>query len=39
MKVQLTVSESCDQAEKAWRGAAAEREPDFSVMSLADSIC
>lgn len=42
MKVQLPVSESCapcDQAEKAWRSVAAEREPDFSVMSLADSIC
>lgn len=38
MKVQLLVSEACapcDQAEKVWRGVAAERELDFSVVDLA----
>lgn len=37
MKVQLLVSDACapcDQAEKVWRGVAAERELDFSVVNL-----
>ncbi len=39
MKVQLLVSDACtpcDQAEKVWRGVAAERELDFSVVNLAE---
>ena len=38
MKVQLLVSDACvpcAQAEKVWRGVAAERELDFSVVDLA----
>jgi len=37
MKVQLLVSDACDpcdQAEKVWRGVAAELELDFSVVNL-----
>lgn len=37
MKVQLLVSDSCapcDQAEKIWRGVAAERGLDFTVVAL-----
>ena len=37
MKVQLLVSDACDpcdQAEKVWRSVVAERELDFSVVSL-----
>ncbi len=37
MKVQLLVSSGsapCDQAEQVWRGVAAERELDFSVVNL-----
>lgn len=37
MKIQLLVSDACDpcdQAEKVWRGVAAELELDFSVVNL-----
>ena len=37
MKVQLLISDACDpcdQAEKVWRGVAAELELDFSVVNL-----
>jgi thioredoxin-like negative regulator of GroEL len=37
MKVELLVSDACDpcdQAEKVWRGVAAELELDFSVVNL-----
>lgn len=38
MKVQLLVSDSCapcDQAEEIWRGVAAERDLDFSLLDIA----